>query len=102
MSKLLCFYGGLAAFMRMVSLSDCGPGEGKLRLLPSLKLSTAYNCNLILRKCSPCTCIVESIIISVTKAIHCLCCSVVLESTPVRYFSAERQTAEDRTEYSGV
>lgn len=25
-----------------LSLSDCGPGEGTLRLLPSLKLSTAY------------------------------------------------------------
>ena len=25
-----------------LSLSDCGPGQGTLRLLPSLKLSTAY------------------------------------------------------------
>lgn len=37
--------GSCSAFRSMqgwLSLSECGPGEGTLRLLPSLKLSTAY------------------------------------------------------------
>ncbi|KIV84204.1 hypothetical protein PV11_06171 [Exophiala sideris] len=33
---------GFRSFQGWLSMSECGPGEGTLRVMPSLKLSTAY------------------------------------------------------------